>query len=459
MAARLFFIAIFITLASCQHSAKSKNPKDQVKHVVVIYLENHSFYNLFADFPGAQSTLPKNYQGQKNADGKVYSTLPPVTERNAVALDPRFPTKLPNKPFVIDNYIKPFEKVPDPIHEFHTHQLQIHHGLNDLFVAYSGVGALAMGSFDMKKTFLWKMAEEYTLADQFYQSAFGGSFLNHQWLIAAQTPLYANAPKELTIQLDNHGVPIKTKPLTADGYAVNSIQPFYPPFEPEEAKKQGHLPALNYDTIGDRLNEKNISWAWYAGGWNEALAKQGKGKSKGNFQHHHQPFLYFEKYGPETLARKEHLKDEEDLMKAIHDNRLPTVAFFKPVGDENAHPGYSEVSSADMKLRQVVEALQNSPLWNETLIVVTFDEHGGFWDPASPQKIDRWGLGSRIPAVFVSPLVKKHFVDHTSYETVSILAYLEKNYGLAPLTERDKNANPLSGIWNIPFDGSIMSSP
>ncbi|MGZ3770445.1 MAG: alkaline phosphatase family protein [Bdellovibrio sp.] len=448
MAARLFFIVIFITLTSCQHIAKLNNPKDQIKHVVVIYLENHSFYNLFPDFPGAQNNLPINYQGQKNADGKLYSSLPPVTVRNNIVPDPRFPTNLPNKPFVIDKYIKPFEKVPDPIHEFHTHQLQINNGLNDLFVAYSGVGALPMGSFDMKKTFLWKMAAEYTLADQFYQSAFGGSFLNHQWLIAAQTPLYKNPPKELLIELNAHGIPTKGKPLTPDGYAVNSIQPFFPPFEPEEAKKQGHLPPLNYPTIGDRLSEKNISWAWYAGGWNDALAAEGKHvKSKGNFQHHHQPFLYFEKYGPETIGRKEHLKDEQDLMKTIRDNNLPAVAFFKPVGDENAHPGYSEVSSADMKLRQVVEALQGSSQWNETLIIITFDEHGGFWDPASPQKIDRWGVGSRIPAIFVSPLVKKHFIDHTSYETVSILSFLEEHYGLAPLTERDKNANPLSGIW------------
>jgi phospholipase C len=103
--------------------------------------------------------------------------------------------------------------------------------------------------------------------------------------------------------------------------------------------------------------------------------------------------------------------------------------------------------AGDAKVHEVVEAVKSSPYWQRTLIVVTFDEHGGFWDPIAPPVIDRWGPGSRIPAVFISPHVRERHVDHTLYETVSILAFLEKRFDLKPLSERDAKASPLTGIF------------
>lgn len=445
---KVLLVLVFIFATSCQHlpekpSAPVPAQVPQIDHVVIIYLENHSFFNLFAEFPKADNELSADYIGQMNKEGHRYEFLPQVRERYARVGDPRFPAKLENQPFLIDKYVKLSERVPDPTHEFYIHQMQIDDGKNDKFTAYSAVGGLTMGYYDMKKTYLWKLAQEYTLADQFYQSAFGGSFLNHQWLIAAQTPLYKNAPNEIKTVLNEHGHLQKVNFLTPDGYAVNSIQPFYPPFDPQSSEEQTRLPPLEYATIGDRLSEKNISWVWYAGGWADIQ----KGKNPSDFQYHHQPFLYFKKYAPKTTERTKHLQDEEDLFTAIKNETLPAVSFFKPVGNENAHPGYSDVSSGDEKVRKVVESLKKTSFWKNTLVIITFDEHGGFWDPKPPKKLDRWGLGTRIPAIFVSPQVKKDFVDHTPYETTSILAFLEKQHDLKPLTERDKNANPLSGIW------------
>lgn len=452
----LFFVSSF--LCSCQHYADSssgsskvtvpmtksivKIDKSKIKHVLVIYLENHSFYNLFAQFPGADNEVPKDYQGQIDGQGKLYKFFPQVCARHATEGDPRFPKDLKNETFLIDQFVSPSNLVPDPTHEFFTHQVQLNNGLSNKFVAYSAVGALPMGYYDMKNSYLWKLAQEFVLADQFYQSAFGGSFLNHQWLIAAQTPFYPNAPSSHLTVLGADGLPTKPGSLTPDGYAVNSIQPNDFPFEPKEAEKQGRLPPLKYANIGDRLSEKNISWVWYAGGWNSIL----KGKNEGRFQHHHQPFLYFKKYGPGSKGRQLHLKDEEDLMASLKKGILPAVSFYKPVGVENAHPGYSDVTSADSKVRQVVETLQKSSLWENTLVVITFDEHGGFWDPKAPQKVDRWGLGSRIPAIFVAQNSPRHLVDHTHYETTSILAFIEKRFGIKSLTDRDRKANPFSGF-------------
>ncbi len=427
-------------------SKKNSAPKgaEKIKKTLIIYLENHSFFNLFALFPGdVNNEPPPGYQGQINESGEVYKVLPAVKGRKSKTPDSRFPKELPNKPFLIDPFVKKSEFTPDPVHEFFTHQVQINNGHNDKFVLHSHVGAFALGYYDMADTYLWKLAKDYVLADEFYQSAFGGSFLNHQWLIAAQTPTYPNAPESLKTILDSNGLPKKNKPLTPDNFVVNTIQPYHPPFAGDGKNAELRLPTLDYATIGDRLSEKKISWAWYAGGWNAILKKE----NPGNFQFHHQPFLYFKNYGPDTQGRKEHLKDEIDLIEAIQSEQLPEVSFYKPVGVDNIHPGYADVSTGDAKLKQIMELLMKSKQWQQTLVIITFDEHGGFWDPKSPQKLDRWGLGSRIPAIFVSPHVRKGYVDHTHYETVSILSYLEKKYAIAPFSDRDKNANPLSGIW------------
>ena len=93
----------------------------------------------------------------------------------------------------------------------------------------------------------------------------------------------------------------------------------------------------------------------------------------------------------------------------------------------------------------LIAELQKSPQWSHMVVIVTYDENGGFWDHVAPPKGDRWGPGSRIPAIIVSPFAKKGFIDHTQYETLSILKFIEQRWGLAPLGTRDKNASPLAG--------------
>jgi len=111
--------------------------------------------------------LPGGYKGQVDVDGNVFNFLPQAKDRHATKGDSRFPQKPENKPFVIDHYAKQNELVPDAIHEFYTHQVQINNGLNDKYVAHSGVGALAVGYYDMSQSYLWKLAHEYVLADNF----------------------------------------------------------------------------------------------------------------------------------------------------------------------------------------------------------------------------------------------------------------------------------------------------
>jgi phospholipase C len=438
------FWAIFITLSPTIGWTEPKG-LNRIKYIVVIYLENRSFDNLFGLFPGANGLEnAKKAHLQVDEYDAPYQILPRVMDasQKPPVVDNRFPANLPNASFDIGRYVTLREKHPDLTHVFFTHQMQINGGRNDRFVLYSSAKALTMGYYNLSRTALWNYAKQFALADNFFQAAFGGSFLNHQWLICACTPVFPNAPQQLLPQYDEQGKLIKEPTVTQDGYAVNTIQPFYQPYD--TANSANRLPPQTNPTIGDRLSEKNISWTWYSGGWDEAIVGL---KTNKNFQYHHQPFVYYANYAPDSKARAEHLKDEKALFADLKANKFPQVAFFKPVGVDNQHPGYSSVIAGDKKASQVVEAIRKSKIWQSAVIIITYDEYGGFWDHVSPPVIDRWGPGSRIPAVIISPFAKKAYVDHTVYDTTSILKLIENRFNLKPLTDRDASANGLEGAF------------
>jgi phospholipase C len=98
---------------------------------------------------------------------------------------------------------------------------------------------------------------------------------------------------------------------------------------------------------------------------------------------------------------------------------------------------------------QLINAVRNGPNWKDAVIVITYDENGGFWDHVAPPKLDRWGVGTRVPAIIVSPYAKTGYVDHTRYETSSILALIEARWNLTPLTTRDAHAAPLQNAFDF----------
>ena len=432
-------LALSISLLPTFAHAETKG-LNQLEHIVVIYLENRSFDSLFGVFPNANGLAnAKNAPPQIDEFGHIYKTLP------AVKNDARFPENLPNEPFNIGRYVGLDAKHPDLTHRFFIHQMQIDGGKNDRFAQLSSAGALTMGYYDLSGTALWEYAKEFTLADNFFQAAFGGSFLNHQWLICACTPEFKDAPEELKTWKNDSltDKPTKDPTVTKDGYAVGTIQPFYPPFDSEHAENR--LPPQYQATIGDRLSEKGVSWAWYSGGWNNAVAER---KTDDNFQYHHQPFVYYANFAPDSSARNEHLKDKSQFFSDLK-NDFPKVVFFKPAGNKNQHPGYATIQDADAEVKEIVDAIRGSSSWSKTAIIITYDEYGGFWDHVAPPEFDRWGAGTRIPAIIISPFAKKGHIDHTLYDTTSILKLIENRFDLKPLSTRDANANGLQEAFQF----------
>jgi acid phosphatase len=465
-----------------------------IKNVVVIYLENRSFNNLFANFPGTAfplSAVTPAQAAQRDRDGSVLASLPKVWGGMVPArqnpggqdylLNEDAIQNLPNAPFRLSD--AKGQPLPGSVitrdlwHRFYQNQQQINGGKNDRFVAWGDTGAMVMGHYGDSASALglWQVARQYTLCDNFFMGAFGGSYLNHQFLIAGRPNEYFNAaetparrlistltdgPTGVTLALaaDSPATAMDGKPtyvndgtITPDGYVVNIAAPPYQPSyvrpaaggDPRfaDTDNASTLPPQTYATIGSLLSEQGVSWAWYGGAWQAALEARGGG-TKPNFQSHHQPFNFFARYAPGSAERAAHLRDgglgdspisNRFLADAVA-GTLPAVSFYKPQGNLNMHAGSSDVTSGDEHVCNLIGHLQKSPQWPHMLVVVTFDENGGWWDHVAPPKGDRWGPGTRIPAIVISPFAKKGTVDHTFYDTTSIMRFITRLHGL-PLLE------------------------
>jgi phospholipase C len=407
-------------------------------HVIVIYLENRSFDNLYGQFPGADGLeSPGARIAQVDETGAPYAALPQAS-------DTPFPPTLPNAPFDITRYVPPDQPTRDLVHRFYQEQEQIDGGKMDRFALVSDAKGLVMGYYPTAALPLAAEAQRYTLCDRFFHAAFGGSFLNHIWLVAAATPAFTWAPASLVARLDADGRLVQDGAVTPDRYAVNTTYSVNSPHAPW-SKPAERMPSQTMPTIGDRLSERGVSWAWYSGGWDAAVA----GHPDSTFQYHHQPFTYFAPYADGTPGRAAHLRDEADFVRAAAAGTLPAVAFVKPVGTNNEHPGYADVLTGERHVVELIDAVRNGPNWKDAAIIITYDENGGFWDHVAPPRADRWGPGARVPAIVMSPLAKRGYVDHTTYDTTSILALIEHRWGLRPLGTRDAAASDLRNAFDF----------
>ena len=512
-------LLIAAPFAAASGMAATPNYAD-IHTVVVIYAENRSFDNLYGTFPGANGLANASHAAivQLDRNGKPMRGLPAVWGGSAgkgMADAPLPPVALTQQQTAsyLNRFNHPYDVAAlyrsaapndtDPLrytnrdlwHRFYEHQMQINGGANNKFAAWSDGGGLTMGYFTPNaKTELplWHWAHQYVLADNFFQGAFGGSFLNHFYLICSCAPLYGHNgvnpngganpsvsavhPDGVTlIQAPNspasalHGPPMfaRSGSLTPDFYAINTMMPPYAPSGNADAAQQSidlksatTLVPQTETTIGDLLTRARVEWAYYAGAWdfasNNAPFAAGASKANPNFQYHHQPFNYFAAFDPATpngkANRAAHLLDagvvtdpgtlpDSRFLGDLRAGKLPPVTFYKPQGSVNEHASYANIADGDHHIAAVLTALKASPQWEHMLVVVTYDEFGGWWDHVAPPKADRFGPGTRVPAIIVSPYAKKGVVDHTQYDSTSILRFITNKWklpALPGLVERDK---------------------
>jgi len=456
--------------ASCAGSSNSRSKNDassaevgptgvqKLNHVVVVVLENWSYDSLYGELAGTEGLAnARNAPPQVDATGTAYQQLPQT--------ESHLPQTIPNGPFALDAYIPVnADTSTDLTNNFYEEQRQIHGGKMDQFVLYdSAAKGLAMGYYHTANLPLAVEAAKYTVCDHFFHGVYGGSLQNHIFLISAGVASFAGAPATIKrAVLDADGIPVpdangkpQDGPLTPDGHLVGTLFPAATPHPPATPTDQ-LVPPQTMPTIGDRLSERNLDWAWYAEGWNEANSNPTLNDAGTDpdtlFQYNHQPFVYFQGYGEGEPGRA-HLKDEADFMAAAQAGTLPAVSFVKPDGIDNEHPNYTNVTNGEVHALQLLDAVRNGPNWADTAIIVTYDENGGFWDHVAPPAGDAWGPGTRVPTFVVSPFAKKAFVDSTVYDTSSILAFIEHRWGLTPLGTRDASAADLTNAFDFTQTG------
>jgi phospholipase C len=401
-------------------------------------------------------------------------------------------------PFVITNYTNQF----DPFFG----------GIDD------NGGGNSMAFYNVQKgdvPFLKHLADKFSMSDNFHQSVMGGTAANHVMLGSGDAifwsdsqgnpttpPSHISNPNPLpgtddvyTVDLNFDGNFTECGDVSQPGIApiVNYLQSlpynpspncesqhFYminndaPGFLPDGTidtagiAKGGTIPPSSVRTVGEALNEKNISWAYYGGAYNAAVALQHNPSSTdptvlvgGAYCN----ICNFESYASTIMGdpaqQAAHIKDATDLYAAIQNDTLPAVSFIKPDGLLDGHPASSKVDLFEGMAKKIVDLLQSKPnVMAQTALIITFDEGGGFYDSGYMQPLDFFGDGPRIPLIIVANFTKGGHVNHTYADHVSILKFIERNWGLRPLTarSRDNFPNPVSAKGNpyVPLNSPAL---
>jgi phospholipase C len=267
-------------------------------------------------------------------------------------------------------------------------------------------------------------------------------------------------------------LPYKPAPNCETGhfYMVNNLSPGFLPngtIDTANVTNGTKVPPSPLRTIGDALNEKSITWAYYGGGYNAAVrvANGSKDPFDQFIANNYCDICNFESYVTSimghTAQRAEHIKDATDFFDALGDSDLPAVSFVKPDSFVDGHPASSKLDLFEAMLENIVDKLTSHPeLFKDTALFVAFDEGGGYWDSGYFQPLDFFGDGPRIPFLVVSPFSRGGKVIHTYYDHVSVLKFIERNWGLEPLTKRSRdnlqNPTPSAGNPYVPANAPVI---
>jgi len=309
----------------------------------------------------------------------------------------------PNNPAA--GYITPWHignaTITDLNHNVSTFKQQYNNGKMDGFVsalnARNQDGKLAMGYYDDQDLpYYWNLADNYVLFDNFFSSAKDGSGSNHMYWVAGVAPA---APKGGNLQ---------------DVLA-------------------------NLPTIFDRLQAAGVSWKFYVQNYDPTITYRDLG-TNGNRESQviWVPLLNFDRFIDDPTLSS-HIVDLNQYYDDLHNNTLPAVSYIVPSG-ASEHPP-SSLASGQRFVKAILQELMRSSTWDSSAFILAYDDWGGWYDHVAPPQVDKYGYGFRVPMILVSPYAKSGYIDHTVLDFTSMLKFIEQNWNIAPLAERDTNAN------------------
>ncbi|GAB3570058.1 alkaline phosphatase family protein [Arthrobacter alkaliphilus] len=491
-----------------------KETSTPIKHVVVIFGENVSFDHYFATYPQAANTPGETQQGTGIAAPAF--TAAKNTPKNIATLA-HDKLLAPNNP----NSVQPQRLTPgqavtcDQDHEYTAEQKAYNGGLMNKFVENTsmdkcpggqyGRPGLTMDYYDGNTvTGIWNYAQNFAMSDSHFSTVFGPSTPGALNLVSGQT----HGVTEFTAA----GQPVK--PATSDytvkfpdangvGTMTEDPDPVYDDCSNKSHTTNYNLAGMQGKNIGDLLNDKGVSWGWFQGGFAPTTPATGTtpaacmtshknitGATVTDYNPHHQPFQYYKSTSnPHHLApasvneighngQANHQYDTADFAKVVNSDNMPAVSFLKAGNYQDGHAGYSDPLDEQKFITQQVNAIQNSKNWENTAIVLAYDDSDGWYDhvaagvknssnttddaawclnaynkgvPMAGGYADRCGPGPRQPLVVISPFAKKNFVDHTQTDQSSILRFIEDNWHTGQIgdSSADAKAGSINGMFNF----------
>jgi phospholipase C len=227
------------------------------------------------------------------------------------------------------------------------------------------------------------------------------------------------------------------------------------------------LPPSSVPSIGTDLNSHNISWKYYGDHWNNYLPDPYQlnygvnGPQADEYCNICNPFQYDTAIMSNPAQVKAHIQDVLNLYSDIATGTLPAVSITKPSGYSDGHPGSSKLNVFELYCKKIIDAVQNSPYWDDTAIFITFDEGGGYYDSGYVQPLDFFGDGTRIPLLVVSKYSTGGHVTHDYADHVSIDKFIERNWKLGTISyrSRDNFPNPVTKKGNpyVPVNGPAIT--
>ncbi|MGW7821669.1 phospholipase C [Streptomyces puniciscabiei] len=484
-----------------------------IKHVVVLFDENISFDHYFATYPKAANTDGTKFTASKNTPKDIDTLAHAGLLKNN-----------PNQ--YAPKRLSPSQAMTcDQNHNYGAEQLAYNGGKADQFVQNTevdkcsgglfGEPGLVMDYYDGNTvTALWNYAQHYSLSDRSFSSVYGPSTPGALNLISGQThgvvsvdpasgtenPKQTSAPDAYTVKSpDAKGV----------GTVINDPDPAYDDCSDKDHTSTNALASMQGRNIGDLLNARKVSWGWFQGGfrpstaWNGTSGSYAKcdtthtnlgGAAVADYSPHHNPFAYYKSTAnPHHLAPKtvseighngqaNHNYDLTDFSAALKAGKLPAVSFVKAGEYQDGHAGYSDPTDEQHFLVNQINAIQSSPQWKSTAIVVAYDDSDGWYDHAyvAPKNgstdtslgsngkatdspacqngptaaggyADRCGPGTRQPLLVISPYSKVNKVDHTLTNQASITRFIEDNWCTGRIGDHsfDATAGSLAGMFDF----------
>jgi len=394
----LFVAFLIFFYPKLVQKAKAVAPQNKIKHIVIMVKENHTFDNYFGTFPKAIGTNGKQYPLNHTPD----------VLKSDVGHSPDDAHAAYN-----DGKMNMFSQLPGAIQD--------------------GVDMANSQFYESDIPNYWQYARHFSLADNFFSSVMGPSYPNHLFSIAVENDDVAGNPIIKANEGSNGlawGCDSPEGTIVERRHSNGANSYVYPCFR-------------NFESLGELLNSRNISWRYYAVDKNEDNAYIWSAYDS----------IDDIRNNPEQWQK--HVVNYKQFLSDAKSGNLPTVSWLVQPEAVSEHPLFSVCEGENWTVKQINAIMQNPSLWQNTLIILTWDDFGGFYDHVPPPKgpNPKNGFGFRVPAIIISPYAKPGFIDNSLSSFSSMLRLTEKLLGLPSMGFLDSPQSPVGDLTNsLDFD-------